>query len=110
MLVRGEDKIFYTGGEKLKRLPLTDIANLNKITFFKIPPFCLNNLKFADLTKSAFYLKYSFSHPSDSAARDGRSTRPTLVTPLTMAVSTLVKSTLHKGFCGRTDYRVVNSI
>jgi hypothetical protein len=27
-----------------------------------------------------------------------------------MAVSTLVKSTLHKGFCGRTDYRVVNSI
>lgn len=109
-MVRSEAKLFYTGGEKLKRLPLTDIANLNKITFLKPPLFCLNNLKFVELTKSAFYLKYSFSHPSDSADRDGRTTRPTLVTPLTVAVSTLVKSTLHKGLCGKIDHHVVNSI
>jgi hypothetical protein len=99
------------GGEKLKRLPLTDIANffLKKIIFLKFPLFCLN-LKFVERTKSAFYLKYSFSHPSEFAARDGRTTRTTLATPLTMAVSTLVKFTLHKVLCGRLDYRVVNSV
>jgi hypothetical protein len=53
--------------------------------FVEFPFIFLSNLKFIECRKS-FLFKFLFFCSLDPAARDGRTTRPTLATPLTVSI------------------------
>lgn len=70
--------------------PLTEIMKFKKIVRIYLL-ICLTNLKFTEERKCVFYLKYLFCRPFDSAAPDGRITRPNVATPLHRRVGERVK-------------------
>jgi hypothetical protein len=72
--------------ERTEWPPLTEITNIRQNYNYLLNSLFIShgNSKFVGRRNIKFFfnLKYSFFHPSDSAARGGRATLPTLDTPV----------------------------